>query len=184
MSRIGRQPIAVPQGVTVDIGESNQISVQGAKGELRFAFSPAMIITREDDTLWVKRPSDSKTHRSLHGLTRSLLANMVQGVSQGYEKNLELSGVGYRVAKEGESLVLQVGFSRPVEFKPPEGVGLEVEGTNRIKVLGIDKQLVGEVAAQLRRLRPPDAYKGKGIRYAGEKLRLKPGKAGRVGLRK
>ncbi|MEE8473144.1 MAG: 50S ribosomal protein L6 [Dehalococcoidia bacterium] len=184
MSRIGRQPIAVPQGVTVEIGESNRVSVQGAKGELRFAFSPAMIITREDDTLWVKRPSDSKTHRSLHGLTRSLLSNMVQGVSQGYEKNLELSGVGYRVAKEGESLVLQVGFSRPVEFKPPEGVGLEVEGTNRIKVLGIDKQLVGEVAAQLRRLRPPDAYKGKGIRYAGEKLRLKPGKAGRVGLRK
>jgi large subunit ribosomal protein L6 len=109
---------------------------------------------------------------------------MVQGVSQGYEKNLEISGVGYRVAQEGEGLVLQVGYSRPVAFSPPEGVGLQVEGNNRIKVLGIDKELVGEVAARLRRIRPPDAYKGKGIRYAGEKLRLKPGKAGRVGLRK
>jgi large subunit ribosomal protein L6 len=142
-----------------------------------------MIITLQDEALLVSRPSDSKTHRALHGLTRSLLANMVHGVSQGFEKGLELSGVGYRVQKAGDNLVFQVGYSRPVEYSPPPGIGLEVEGTNRIRVLGIDKELVGEVAARIRRLRPPDAYKGKGIRYSGEKLRLKPGKAGRVGLR-
>lgn len=183
MSRIGRLPITVPKGVAVSIKEG-QVAVKGPKGELNRSFNPDMAIAMNDNVLVVSRPSDSREHRSLHGLTRSLLANMVEGVSKGYEKGLEVVGVGYRVEKQGEKVMLRVGFSHMVEVVAMPGVKLEVEGNNKIKVIGIDKELVGEMAARIRALRPPDAYKGKGIRYAGETVRLKPGKAGKaVGAR-
>jgi len=143
-----------------------------------------MSITLDNDSLVVSRPSDSKVHRSLHGLTRSLLANMVEGVAGGFEKTLEIVGVGYRVEKAEDRLIIRVGFSHPVEVSPLPGVSLAVEGVNRIKVMGIDKEVVGEMAAEIRAIRPPDAYKGKGIRYAGESVRLKAGKAGKaIGMR-
>lgn len=175
MSRIGRMPITVPKGVTVDIKDS-EVKVTGPNGEMVRRFNPDMSITLEGDTLSVSRPSDSKNHRSLHGLTRSLLANMVQGVSQGFSKNLEIVGVGYRAEKSGDKLVFRIGYSHPVEVTPLPGLTLSTEGANKITVSGMDKELVGEMAAEIKAIRPPDSYKGKGIRYAGEVVRLKPGK--------
>ena len=179
MSRIGQMPITVPQGVSVTINK-DEVVVSGPKGELHRSFSPVMSINLDNDTLAVSRPSDNREHRSLHGLTRSLLANMVQGVSKGFEKNLEIVGVGYRAQKSEDKLILSVGFSHRVEMTPLPGVTLDVEGANRIKVSGIDKEAVGEMAARIRAIRPPDAYKGKGIRYSGEIVRLKAGKAGKA----
>ena len=180
MSRVGRMPITVPEGVTVEI-KNGDTTVTGPKGTLQRQLSPEISITREENSLIVTRPSDSRLHRSLHGLTRSLLANMVEGVSKGFERYLDIVGVGYRAEKVGDNLVIRVGFSHTVEVSPlAGGVTLGVEGTNRIKVTGINKEMVGQMAAEIRAIRPPDAYKGKGIRYAGEKVRLKPGKAGRA----
>jgi len=177
-------PITVPPGVGVDI-KQDEVMVKGPKGELRRCFNRDMSITLNDNSLVVSRPSDSKVHRSLHGLTRSLLANMVEGVTNGFEKNLEIVGVGYRAEKVGDKLVIRVGYSHPVEVLPLPGVTLDIEGANRIKVSGISKEVVGEMAARIRAIRPPDAYKGKGIRYAGEVVRLKAGKAGKaIGKRK
>lgn len=179
MSRIGRMPIAVPQGVAVSI-KREEVTVTGPKGELQRRFNPDMLITLDKNTLTVSRPSDDRLHRSLHGLTRSLLANMVEGVTKGFEQGLEVVGVGFRAEKAGDKLVLRVGFSHMVEVSPMPGVTFSVEGNNRIKVMGINKEVVGEMAARIRAIRPPDAYKGKGIRYAGELVRLKPGKAGKA----
>ncbi len=169
-------PITVPQGVVMSINKENEVTVTGPKGELCRCFNPDMSITLNNNNLIVSRPSDSKQHRSLHGLTRSLLANMVEGVAKGFEKSLEMVGVGYRVEKAGDKLIFHVGFSHPVEVSPLPGVSLVTEGANRIKVTGIDKEAVGQMAAQIRAIRPPDAYKGKGIRYVGELVHLKPGK--------
>ena len=177
MSRIGRLPIAIPPGVTVDITES-RVTVKGPKGEIRRSFHPEMSIARQDNNLVVSRPSDSQSHRALHGLTRSLLANMVTGVTTGFEKGLEIVGVGNRAEKQGDKLRIFVGFSHPVEVAPPKWLAFVVEGANRVKVTGADKEAVGQMAAEIRGIHPPDAYKGKGIRYAGEVVRLKPGKAG------
>ncbi|MDY6907924.1 MAG: 50S ribosomal protein L6 [Chloroflexota bacterium] len=183
MSRIGKMPIPVPPGVEV-IMKGSDVTVKGPKGELTRSFNPDMSISLDDGVLTVSRPSDNRVHRSLHGLTRSLLANMVEGVSSGIEKGLDIVGVGYRARKEGDKVVLQVGHSHPVEVVPPPGITLEVVGTTQVKVRGIDKELVGDVAARIRAVRPPDRYKGKGIRYTGEQVRLKPGKAGKVGAKK
>ncbi|HFB06887.1 MAG TPA: 50S ribosomal protein L6 [Chloroflexi bacterium] len=180
MSRIGLLPIAIPQGTEVKI-DGSEVVVKGNKGELRRRFHPDISIALKNGNLIVTRPSDSKIHRSLHGLTRSLLANMVTGVSEGFEKTLEINGVGYRAQQSGNKLVLQVGYSNTVEFSPPPGINISVEGTNRIRVAGIDKEVVGETAARIRGVRPADSYKGKGIKYSEEKLRLKPGKAGKIG---
>ena len=169
-------PITVPQGVVVSINKDNEVIITGPKGELRRRLNPDMSITLDNNSLIVARPSDTKEHRSLHGLTRSLLANMVQGVANGFEKNLEVVGVGYRVQKTGDKLIFNIGFSHPVEVSPLPGVSLAAEGTSRVKVTGIDKEAVGQMAAEIRAIRPPDAYKGKGIRYVGELVRLKPGK--------
>jgi large subunit ribosomal protein L6 len=169
-------PITVPQGVVVSINKDNEVIVTGPRGELRRRFNPDMSITLDNNSLMVSRPSDTKEHRSLHGLTRSLLANMVGGVANGFEKNLEVVGVGYRVRKAGDKLIFNVGFSHPVEVSPLPGVSLAAEGTSRVKVTGIDKEAVGQMAAEIRAIRPPDAYKGKGIRYVGELVHLKPGK--------
>ncbi len=179
MSRVGRMPITVPQGVTVDIKQSD-VTVTGPKGQLNRRLNPDMSITLNDNTLTVSRPSDSKVHRSLHRLTRSLLANMVEGVINGFEKNLEIVGVGYRAEKTSDNLVIRIGFTHPVEVLPLPGISLAAEGANRIKVSGISKETVGEMAARIRAIRPPDAYKGKGIRYAGELVHLKAGKAGKT----
>jgi len=181
MSRIGLLPIPVPQGVKVNI-EGNEVVVEGSKGKLSRSFHPDISITLKDDDLIVARPSNNRVHRALHGLTRSLLANMVEGVTKGFEKTLEIRGVGYRAQKVDNGLMLQIGFSHPVDFSPPSGVDIVVEGNNRIRVIGIDKEVVGETAARIRAIRPPDSYKGKGIKYAGERLRLKPGKAGKTAL--
>jgi large subunit ribosomal protein L6 len=183
MSRVGNRPIAVPRGVDVLI-EGSRVTVKGPKGELSRSFSPDMAIMLSDGTLTVSRPTDNRIHRAHHGLTRSLLANMVEGVSDGFQKNLELQGVGYRVQQSGDNLVIQVGYSKPVEIAPPPGISLGTEGPNRIIVEGIDKELVGEVAAEIRAVRPPDPYLGKGIRYKGEQVRRKAGKAGKVGRKK
>jgi large subunit ribosomal protein L6 len=172
-------PINVPQGVTIDIKE-DEVAVTGPKGELRCAVNPDMEITLKDGILTVSRPSDGREHRSMHGLTRTLVANMVEGVTKGFEKVLEIVGVGYRAEKQGDKLILRIGFSHLVEVEPLPGVSLDVEGGNRIKVTGINKEIVGEMAARIRAIRPPDAYKGKGIRYAGETVRLKAGKAGKA----
>jgi large subunit ribosomal protein L6 len=179
MSRIGKMPIPVPAGVKVSI-ETDLVTVAGPRGELHRRFNPDMAITLDNGKLVVSRPSDGKGHRSLHGLTRSLLANMVEGVTKGFAKSLEMVGVGYRAEKVGDKLVLRIGFSQSVEVSPLPGVSLDVEGGNRIKVSGIDKEVVGEMAAEIRAIRPPDAYKGKGIRYLGEPVRLKAGKAGKA----
>jgi large subunit ribosomal protein L6 len=179
MSRIGQLPIPVPQGIVVNI-EGGEVTVRGPKGELRRSFHPDISIALKDTNLIISRPDDERLHRSLHGLTRTLLANMVLGVTQGFEKSLEIVGVGYRAQKVGDKLVLQVGFTHPVEIPPTPGISFAVEGPNRVKVLGIDKELVGEVAAKIRKVRPPDSYKGKGIRYSGERIRLKSGKAGKA----
>lgn len=178
MSRVGKMPITVPQGVEIDI-KDGEVAVKGPRGELRRPLDPDMIISRDNGNLVVSRPSDSRVHRSMHGLTRSLLANMVTGVSSGFEKVLEIVGVGYRAEKSGDNLVLRIGFSHLVDVSPMPGITLDVEGNNRIKVSGIDKEVVGEMAARIRAIRPPDVYKGKGIRYAGETVRLKPGKSGK-----
>ncbi len=180
MSRIGSLPIAIPQSTEVKI-DGSEVVVKGSKGELRRRFHPDISVALKDGCLIVTRPSDSKIHRSLHGLTRSLLANMVTGVSEGFEKVLEINGVGYRAQKTGEKLLLQVGYANPVEFPPPPGISITVEGTNRIRVTGIDKEVVGEAAARIRAIRPADPYKGKGIKYFEEKLHLKPGKSGKIG---
>jgi len=172
-------PIPVPQGVVVAI-DKDEVIITGPRGELHRRFNPDMSITLQDSSVIVSRPSDGKVHRSLHGLTRSLLANMVEGVTNGFEKTLEIVGVGYRAEKEDDKLVIRVGYSHPVEVLPLLGVTLAVEGANRIKVTGINKEVVGEMAAQIRAIRPPDAYKGKGIRYARELVRLKAGKAGKA----
>lgn len=179
MSRIGRMPIALPKGVTVDI-KPGEVQVSGPKGKLERRLPPAVSVTQQGDNLMVSRASDSREHRALHGLTRSLLANMVQGVSQGFQKDLEIVGVGYRAETTGNKLVLRVGFSHQVEVTPLPGISLAVEGGNRIRVTGRDKEAVGQMAAEIRGIRPPDPYKGKGIRYAGELVRLKPGKAGKA----
>jgi large subunit ribosomal protein L6 len=175
MSRIGRKPIPVPDGVTVDVGAS-LVSVKGPKGELNQAIDGDMKVALADDTLTVERPTDRGAHRALHGLTRSLLANMVEGVTNGYEKRLEIQGVGYRARLQGKSLELSVGFSHPVSIQAPDGIEFEVPQQTEVIVRGIDKQLVGETAARIRRVRPPEPYKGKGIRYAGEYVRRKVGK--------
>ena len=179
MSRIGKMPITIPSGVKVNI-EGNTVTVSGPKGELCRSLPSDMLLNLEGDVLTVSRPSDSTQHRSYHGLTRSLLANMVEGVSKGFEKILEIVGVGYRAEKTGNNLTLRIGYSHQVEVVPLPGTSLDVEGNNRIKVTGANKEIVGEMAAKIRAIRPPDAYKGKGIRYAGETVHLKPGKAGKV----
>jgi large subunit ribosomal protein L6 len=183
MSRIGKMPITVPSNVTVNIS-GDTVTVKGPKGELKRSLPGEMDIKLEGDTITVTRPSESKKHRAFHGLTRTLLANMVQGVSKGFEKNLEIVGVGYRAEKAVEKLNLRLGFSHPMVVTPKPGLTLAVEGTTKIKVSGINKEDVGEMAAEIRALRVPDHYKGKGIRYAGEKVHLKPGKAGKVVGRK
>ena len=179
MSRIGRLPITVPSGVTVTIKDS-LVNVKGPKGEISQSFTPDMKIKLEDGKIVVDRPSDSKEHRALHGLTRSLLNNMVVGATKGWEKTLEIVGVGFRAEKSGEKIILRVGFSHTVEVSPLPGVSLEIDGPTRVKIMGINKETVGEMAAEIRGIRPPDAYKGKGIRYVGEAVRIKPGKAGKA----
>lgn len=178
MSRIGKQPIEIPAGVTVKVDNDNNVSVKGPKGELTQQIHKDMKVTVEDNVVTVSRPSDNKFHRSLHGLSRSLIANMVEGVTKGYEKTLEINGVGYRAQKQGKKLVLNVGFSHPVEIEEPQGIEIEVPAANKIIVRGIDKQKVGAVAANIRAVRPPEPYKGKGIRYEGERIIRKEGKTG------
>ena len=190
MSRIGRAPISVPPKVQVTWTDSNYVTVNGPKGELSYQVDPALTLKLEDGTLTVTRPSESKQHKAIHGLYRSLVYNMVEGVTKGYTKQLEIHGVGYRAAKVGENLVIQVGYSHPVEVQPPGGISFTIDGIDpatkatRLSVSGIDKQLVGEVAAQIRHVRKPEPYKGKGIRYTGEAIRRKAGKAGKVGGKK
>jgi large subunit ribosomal protein L6 len=176
MSRIGKQPIAVPSGVEVQV-DGTRVAVKGPRGQLERTLHPDMEIRLEDSTISVTRPSDERLHRSLHGLTRSLIANMVTGVTDGYEKRLEIVGVGYRAALKGSDLELALGFSHPVNVTAPNGIEFEVPAPNRIVVRGIDKELVGEVAANIRKLRKPEPYKGKGVRYEGEYVRKKAGKA-------
>ncbi len=176
MSRIGKQPIPVPSGVEVRI-EGSSVSVKGPKGELSSTFNEDMSIELEDGQVWVTRPSDARQHRSLHGLTRTLIANMVTGVSQGFSKNLEIVGVGYRAALKGSDLEMQLGFSHPVLIIAEPGITFEVPAPTRVTVRGTDKQRVGQVAAEIRGWRPPEPYKGKGVRYEGEYVRRKLGKA-------
>lgn len=180
MSRIGNRPISVPNGVEIDITGENAVTVKGPKGTLTSTFSPNMALSRDNGTVLVERPNNDRENRSLHGLTRTLLNNMVVGVTDGYKRDLEIQGVGYRAALDGKVLVLSVGFSHPVRMTPPEGVSYTLDGNTRLSVVGIDKQLVGEEAARIRRVRPPEPYKGKGIRYAGEQVRRKAGKAGKA----
>lgn len=179
MSRIGKLPIPVPAGVTVNIAGS-RVTVKGPKGELTRSLPAEMNIAQDGANLVVTRPSDASKHKAYHGLTRTLLANMVTGVSKGFEKTLDIVGVGYRAEKTGENLTLRLGFSHQVEVKPKPGIAFAVEGNNKIKVIGINKEDVGEIAAEIRSLKPPDHYKGKGIRYNGERVRTKPGKTGKV----
>ena len=178
MSRIGRMPIAVPAGVTVDIAENNKVTVKGPKGTLERALAPEMEITLEGNEITVKRPNDLKRNRALHGLTRTLLNNMVVGVTEGYKKTLEVNGVGYRAQKQGKTLVLSLGYSHPVEMEDPEGLSTTVED-NKIIVEGIDKEKVGQYAAEIRSTRAPEPYKGKGIKYDYEVIRRKVGKTGK-----
>ena len=178
MSRIGRMPITVPAGVTVSVAEGNVVTVKGPKGQLTRALRPEMIIKQEGNTITVDRPSDDKLHRSLHGLTRTLLHNMIVGVTDGYKKELDVNGVGYRVAKEGNKLVMNLGFSHQVIMEEIEGITIEVPGPNKIVIHGCDKQKVGQFAAEVREKRPPEPYKGKGIKYTDEVIRRKAGKTG------
>ncbi|HEX4753381.1 MAG TPA: 50S ribosomal protein L6 [Solirubrobacterales bacterium] len=175
MSRIGRKPVVVPDAVTVSIAPGN-IDVKGPKGQLTQTYSGDMKVSQEDGTILVARPTDRGEHRALHGLTRSLIANMVEGVTDGFEKRLEIQGVGYRAALKGKNLELALGFSHPVSIEAPEGIDFEVPQPTEIIVRGIDKQLVGQVAADIRKRRPPEPYKGKGIRYRGEQVLRKVGK--------
>ncbi len=176
MSRIGKQPIPVPAGVDVTI-EGSTVITKGPKGTLSQSFDPDMQITMEEGAIYVRRPSDERRHRSLHGLTRTLISNMVVGVSEGFRKDMEIVGVGYRAVLQGADLDLSLGLSHPMVVKAPEGITFEVPAPNRISVIGIDKQRVGQIAAEIRGIRPPEPYKGKGIRYAGEHVRRKVGKA-------
>ena len=178
MSRIGRMPITVPTGVTVSIAEGNVVTVKGPKGELQCALRPEMIIKQEGSTITVERPSDDKLHRSLHGLTRTLLNNMIIGVTDGFKKELDVNGVGYRVAKEGKNLVMNLGFSHQVIVPEIEGITIDVPSPNKIVISGCDKQVVGQFAAEVREKRPPEPYKGKGIKYTDEVIRRKVGKTG------
>lgn len=181
MSRIGRAPITIPQGVTVAIDANNVVTVKGPKGELTRALHKDIILEQDGNVITVKRPSDEKEHRSLHGLTRTLLANMVDGVTKGFSRTLEIAGVGYRAAKSGNKLNLTLGFSHPVEVIPPQGISIDVPAPNKIIVNGIDKEAVGALAAKIRGYREPEPYKGKGIKYEGEKILRKVGKAGGKG---
>jgi len=180
MSRIGRKPVAIPQGVQVEV-DGNTLKVKGPKGLLSQAVHPDMKIVVEENLLKVERPSDEKKHRSLHGLTRSLIANMVQGVTAGFSRGLDINGVGYRAVKQGNNLILTMGYSHPVEIKPLEGIEFDVPAPNKIIVKGIDKQAVGQMAAQIRAVREPEPYKGKGIKYEQEVIKRKAGKAGKAG---
>ena len=178
MSRIGRAPISVPAGVEITIGSDNLVTVKGPKGTLTQQLSPAMAISQEGSELLVKRPNDAKENRALHGLTRSLLHNMVVGVTDGFKKELDVNGVGYRVAKEGNKLVMNLGFSHQVTMEEIEGISIEVPSANKIVISGVDKQKVGQFAAEVREKRPPEPYKGKGIKYTDEVIRRKEGKTG------
>lgn len=180
MSRIGKKPVEIPSGVAVEIGKENHISVKGPKGNLELDAAPSLTIEIQEGVLMVSRPSDDRQNRSLHGLTRTLIGNMVTGVTDGFRKNLEIHGVGYRAQMDGKSLVLSVGYSHPVRITPPDGVTFALDGLTKISIDGIDKQLVGEEAARIRKVRPPEPYKGKGIRYEGEVVRRKAGKAGKA----
>ena len=181
MSRIGKLPIALPKGVSVDIQPGNEVTVKGPRGTLARKFSNEIEISQEDGQVVVQRHSDHRTQRAMHGLTRALLYNMVTGVSTGFKRDLDIIGVGYRAEMQGKTLVLYVGYSHPVEFPPPTGISFAVDKSNRVTVEGSDKELVGEIAARIRRIRPPEPYTGKGIRYAGERVRTKAGKTGKVG---
>ena len=182
MARVGRLPIEVPAGVEVKI-DGSYVKVKGPKGELEFTFTPIITIKQEDGSIVVERPTDQPMHRALHGTTRSVINNMVVGVSKGFERVLEIEGVGYRAELDGKNLVINVGYSHPVLVEPPEGITFEVDmKVRQVKVLGYDKQVVGQVAADIRKIRPPEPYKGKGIRYKGEYVRRKPGKAGKTAL--
>jgi large subunit ribosomal protein L6 len=183
VSRIGLMPIPVPAGVKVKI-EGNTIIVEGSKGKLSRSIHPDISVKLEGENLVVSRSSDDGMHRALHGLTRTLVANMVQGVTKGFEKLIELSGVGYRAQKAEGGITLQIGYCHPVNFASPTGITITIEGNNKITVSGIDKEMVGETAARMRSLRPVDAYKGKGIKYANERVKLKPGKAGKAAFKK
>ncbi len=178
MSRIGKKPIEIPAGVTIT-NNNNTVTVKGPKGELTRSFNPDIEIKVEENIITVSRPSDAKEHRALHGTTRALLSNMVEGVSKGFEKSLELIGVGYRAQKQGKKLILNVGYSHPVEMEPEEGIEVEVPANTKIIVKGTDKERVGALAANIRDVRPPEPYKGKGIRYEGEFVRRKEGKTGK-----
>jgi large subunit ribosomal protein L6 len=179
MSRVGKMPIPLPQGVDVQIAGSH-VTVKGPKGELSRDLDPDMRVEQKDSQLIVTRPSEQPRHRAMHGLTRTLVANMVTGVSNGFSKTLELQGVGYRAQMQGQNLVLAVGYSHPVNVPPPPGIEFEVEGTSKIVVKGINREHVGQAAADVRKIRPPEPYKGKGIRYTGEYVRRKAGKAGKA----
>jgi large subunit ribosomal protein L6 len=179
MSRIGKLPVTILNGVTITVGEDNTVTVKGPKGQLSEHISKEMLIEQENGVLTVKRPSDEKRHRALHGLSRSLINNMVVGVTKGFSKNLDIVGVGYRAQKQGNKLVLNVGYSHPVEFVEPTGITFEVPAPNKIVVNGIDKQLVGQIAANIRSVREPEPYKGKGIKYDNEVVLRKEGKTGK-----
>jgi len=183
MSRIGRLPVTVPSSVEVTI-DGRRLTVKGPKGTLTRDLHPDMGVSQEDGTIVVTRPTEQKTHKQLHGLTRTLVNNMVVGVTDGYRKGLEITGVGYRATKVGEKLQLNLGYSHPIEIEPPQGISFEVENPTRLAVIGIDKELVGQVAARVRSTRKPEPYKGKGVRYAGEQIRRKAGKAGKIGGKK
>lgn len=180
MSRIGKLPVTIPSGVTVKL-EGNTLTVKGPKGELTRELHPAIAVTVEGDHIVVSRPSDEKLHRSLHGTTRALINNMVTGVTKGFSKSLEIVGTGYRAAKTGNKLTLTLGFSHPVEVEPPAGLEIEVPSATTIVIKGADKEAVGQLAANIRAIKEPEVYLGKGIRYAGEQIKLKPGKAGKAG---
>ena len=179
MSRIGKKPISLPNGVSVTVEQGNTVHVKGSKGELSQKIHDDMKVSVVDNVVTVERPTDEANHRALHGLSRSLIQNMVIGVSEGYKKELEIVGVGYRAQKQGKKLVLNMGFSHPVEMEEPQGITFEVPSPTQIVVNGIDKQLVGETAANVRKVRPPEPYKGKGIKYVDEYIRRKVGKAGK-----
>jgi large subunit ribosomal protein L6 len=186
MSRIGKKPISVPKGVDIRIDGNNYAVVKGPKGTLEQQLPASMVIRQEEGMLTVERPSDNREHRSLHGLTRTLLANMITGVTDGYARTLEILGIGYRASREGKNIVLQVGFSHPIRVAPPEGIAFEVldrksaNEPQQVIVRGIDKQMVGEEASKLRNIRPPEPYKGYGIKYQGERVRRKAGKTGKT----
>jgi large subunit ribosomal protein L6 len=183
MSRIGKLAITIPSGVDVDV-QGSHVAVKGPKGSLERDLSPVLKVIHEDGTLRVERPDDEKRSRELHGLTRTLLANMVTGVTEGFRKSLEITGVGYRAQLVGKKLQLNLGYSHPIEIDPPEGISFELETPLKLAVVGIDKELVGHVAARVRSQRKPEPYKGKGVRYAGEVVRRKAGKAGKIGGKK